>query len=135
MARILVIEDDDQVRAMLKQMLEVAGHEVTEAPDGEAAIQLQKQNPANLVITDIIMPVKEGLETIMDLRKAFPALKIIAISGGGQLGPDGYLKSAQILGADRIFPKPLEMKTVLDTVQELLKEGESEISETPPTEI
>ena len=122
MSRILIIDDDIQVRAMLRQMLERSGYDVTDAPDGEAGMMLQRKEPAELVITDIIMPEKEGIETIMELRKEFPAVKIIAISGGGRIGPKDYLEMAERLGASRTMRKPIPRQELLDTVCELLKQ-------------
>ena len=120
MARILVIEDDAQVRAMLRQMLERAGYEVVEAPDGRAGVRLYRQEKADLIITDLIMPEKEGIETITELRRDFPDVKIIAISGGGRIAPEVYLRMARSLGALRTFAKPIERKEIIETVQELL---------------
>ena len=120
MPLILVIDDDVQIRALLRQMLERAGHEVMDAPDGDEGITLYRENPADLVITDIIMPKKEGLETIIDLRAEFPEVKIIAISGGGTIGPSSYLQVAEGFGAIRIFTKPFKMEELLAAIQELL---------------
>jgi CheY-like chemotaxis protein len=117
--RILVVEDDDQVRTMLKQMMEEKGNEVLEAPNGRVALKLQQERPAKLMITDIIMPEKEGLETIMEFRRTFPTVKIIAISGGGRIGPAEYLYSAKVLGADRTLSKPFHMQELLNAIQEL----------------
>jgi len=120
MPLILVIDDEVQIRALLREMLERAGYEVMDAPDGEEGIRLYRENPADLVITDIIMPKKEGLETIVDLRAEFPEVKIIAISGGGTIGPDSYLQIAEGFGAIRIFTKPFKMEELLAAIQELL---------------
>jgi len=83
MARILLIDDDAPVRRTLRKMLERQGYEVEEAPDGKAGLTLYQENPADLIITDLIMPEMEGIETIMELRRRFPDVKIIAMSGGG----------------------------------------------------
>jgi DNA-binding response OmpR family regulator len=119
MARILVIDDDEEVRQMLRRILEHDGHEVEEAANGDLGIRAFKANPADLVITDIIMPDKEGIETIRDLHRAYPDLKIIAISGGGRVGPSDYLHAARMLGAKRTFTKPFSRQEILDTVHEL----------------
>jgi len=118
--RVLVIEDDSKVRELLRRMLIRQGYTVDEASDGQKGIHSFRNHPADLIITDLIMPGKEGLETIIDLRREFPRLKIIAISGGGIDGEDSYLNAARLCGADRIFPKPLEMQEFLQAVQELL---------------
>ncbi|MFH1679321.1 MAG: response regulator [Candidatus Eisenbacteria bacterium] len=123
MARILIVDDDEQVRTMLRITFEEAGYEAGEAPDGSAAIRRQRENPADLVITDLIMPEKEGLETIMDLRKEWPGARIIAISGGGRLVPGDYLLHARRLGANRVFRKPIDRKKLLGAVRELLEEA------------
>jgi YesN/AraC family two-component response regulator len=83
MANILIIDDDQQILNMLSQILKRAGYGVVEALDGKQGLKLYRENPTDLIITDIIMPEKEGLETIMELQRDFPDVKIIAISGGG----------------------------------------------------
>ena len=118
--RILIIDDDEQIRVLLQQMMEWAGFEVEVAENGKVAMNIQKQNPADLVITDLIMPEQEGLETISRLKKDYEGIKIIAISGGGRIGPEAYLPAAQELGADRVFSKPFDIQSVVDTVKELL---------------
>ncbi len=120
MARILVIDDDVQIREMLRQMLEFEGYEVIEAANGKEALKLQQQTPADLVITDLIMPEKEGIETIRELREIFPEIKIIAMSGGGVVGPESYLKIAKSLGAQKTFVKPIERKILLNGIREVL---------------
>jgi len=120
MARILIIEDDDQTRSMLRQVLEREGYEVVDAPDGREGIRLYRGKPTDLIITDIIMPEKEGIETIMELKRDFPDVKIIAMSGGGRIGPDEYLHVAKKLGAQRTFAKPVEREEMLKAIRELL---------------
>lgn len=122
MARILVVDDDDQVRTLLCLTLERAGYEVTGAADGAEALRVFEQEPVELVITDIVMPEKEGLETIMEFRKRQPELKIIAISGGGRIGPEEYLSLAKDLGASKAITKPVEQAELIGTVKELLGE-------------
>jgi DNA-binding response OmpR family regulator len=121
MARILVIDDDPQVREMLKQLLERAGYEVGVAPDGNAGVKINRADPAQLIITDIVMPGKEGLETIMEFRRHFPAVRIIAISGGGKIGPHDYLNTAKAMGAQKTFAKPFDLPELLSAVWELLQ--------------
>lgn len=122
MARILIIDDEDQPRRMLLQALRRAGYEVTEARHGSEGLQRFREAPADLVITDILMPEKEGLETIMDLRREFPAVKIIAVSGGGRTGNLNFLDIARRLGAQRTLQKPFGLRHMLATVHELLQE-------------
>ncbi len=121
--RILVIDDDEQMRILLRQVMEWAGYEVIEAGDGREGMLKQRKQRADLVITDLIMPEQEGLETITSLRREYPELKIIAISGGGRIGPDAYLPAAQELGADRVFSKPFDVRQLAATVKELLANG------------
>ena len=121
--KILVIDDDEQMRVLLRQVMEWAGHEVVEAADGREGTRLQRQHRADLVITDLIMPEQEGLETITALRRDYPGLKIIAISGGGRIGPEAYLPAARELGADRVFSKPFDVRELAETVRELLYHG------------
>ena len=121
--KILVIDDDEQMRVLLRQVMEWAGHEVVEAADGREGTRLQRQHRADLVITDLIKPEQEGLETITALRRDYPGLKIIAISGGGRIGPEAYLPAARELGADRVFSKPFDVRELAETVRELLCHG------------
>ncbi len=118
--RILIIDDDEQIRELLRKVMVWSGYEVVEAENGKVGLQLQKENPAKVVITDLIMPEKEGLETISILRRDYDDLKIIAISGGGQMGPEAYLPAARELGADRIFSKPFDLQEIVAAVKELI---------------
>ena len=122
MAKILVFDDEPSILLMIKKMLEKEGHEVDLALNGKDGMELFEKNRPDLVITDIIMPQKEGLETIIELRKKYSELKIIAISGGGRIGPEGYLPSAKYLGADMVFQKPLIQKDFMEAVSALLNE-------------
>ncbi len=118
--RILIIDDEIQIREMLGQMLSREGYDVINAPDGKVGMKICREQNVDLIITDIIMPEKDGIEMILELRHDFPDLKVIAISGGGRLGPDGYLEMAQKLGAHRTFFKPFNRKEILEAVKELL---------------
>ena len=120
MTRTLVVDDDCQMREMLGVILERKGYDVKTASDGNAAIQLQNKKPFDIVITDLIMPEKEGIETIMELRRDYPRLKIIAISGGGRHRPEGYLELASHLGADRVLAKPSGSWEILSAVRDLI---------------
>jgi YesN/AraC family two-component response regulator len=120
MSSILIIDDDAQILKMLRQILEREKYHVTEASNGKQGLRLYRENPADLVITDIIMPEKEGIEIIIELKRDYPDVKIIAISGGGRINPDDYLDIAKKLGANRIFAKPVERKELLHAVRELL---------------
>ena len=128
MAKILVFDDEPSILLMIKKMLEKAGHEVDLALNGKDGMELFEKNKPDLVITDIIMPIKEGLETILELRKKHPGLKIIAISGGGRISPDGYLPGAKLLGADMVFQKPLVQKEFMEAVSMLLNKNKGKSS-------
>ena len=122
MARILVIDDDEQVLDMLYQSLTREGYDVLRASNGEQGLRLYRQEPVDLIITDIIMPEKEGIETIIELRQDFPDVKIIAMSGGGRIGTNDYLHLAKIFGVQRTFTKPVAREQLLDAITELLEE-------------
>ena len=123
MARVLVIDDDTQNRTLLKRLLECEGHDVTEAPDGNAGLETYRQAPSDLVVTDIIMPEKDGIETIREFRRDFPDLKIIALSGGGRvMDGESCLNVAEKMGAHRTFTKPLDLKGFLEAIHELLED-------------
>ncbi len=118
--KILVIDDDDQIRGMLKELLELEGFEVLEAKNGEEGVKLFFENPVHLIITDIIMPIKDGIETILDIKEAYPDAKIIAVSGGGWYGTAIEFDMAQKLGA-RTLKKPFQIKEILNMIEELLQ--------------
>lgn len=117
MANILIIDDEDMVRMVLKQSLEKAGHSVTEAGDGEKGVAALSGAAFDLVITDIVMPRREGIETIIEIRKTAPETPIIAISGGGRIGPENYLDAAVKMGATHVFAKPFDRAELLQTVE------------------
>lgn len=120
LAKLLVVDDDAGVRKMLKAILEKDSHVVVTAENGSQALEcLQKRIP-DVVILDIIMPEKEGFETIVELRRNYPELKIIAISGGGAIGANNYLKLAKILGAHLALEKPVEMYELRVAIQQLV---------------
>lgn len=123
MAKILVIDDEYSILLMIKKMLEKEGHEVELALNGSDGLVLFEKMKPDLLITDIIMPQKEGLELIIELRKKNKDLKIIAISGGGRIGPEGYLPLAKRLGADLVFQKPLVQKEFVNAISKLLGEN------------
>ena len=92
MYRILLVDDDESFRKTVHKVLERAGYEVDDATDGKYVLEAYRRKPCDLILTDLIMPQKEGLETIMEVRRFNPRLKIIAMSGGGRSGPKGYLE-------------------------------------------
>lgn len=120
MPRVLVIEDDEEVRDLLDSLLSREGYDVATAANGKLGVSAFLSQPFDLVITDIIMPEKDGIEAIMDLRRGRPELKLIAISGGGRAEPENYLHSAQLLGANRTLRKPFTNQAILAAVKELI---------------
>lgn len=120
MARILLVEDDDIVRQVLSRALTRAGHEVFEASHGREALERRREVAPDLIILDMIMPEKEGLETIRDLRRAGVKTPVIAISGGGKIMAVNYLSVARAFGAARVLAKPFGPAELLRDVDALL---------------
>ena len=117
MSSVLVVDDEDQVRQLIKETLEQAGYQVREARDGQEALRLYRQQHVDLVIMDILMPDHDGLESIVTLHREFPKLKVIAITGGtDMIGILNSLDVAKMLGASRTLQKPFEMHALLDAV-------------------
>ena len=108
------------MRTTLKAMLEMDSHDVMTAENGEQALQCIQKRLPDVVILDIIMPEKEGFETIVELRHDYPNLKFIAISRGGSIGADSYLKLAKTLGAHLALEKPIRMKDLKAAIQQIL---------------
>jgi DNA-binding response OmpR family regulator len=117
---ILLVDDDRQVLDVLSEMLRLEGHCVVTAENGVMALESMRQKIFDLVIADIIMPEKEGLETISDIRKQDAKLPIIAISGGGRIGPEDYLDAARHIGANATLAKPFARMEFINTVTALL---------------
>jgi DNA-binding response OmpR family regulator len=122
LAFLLVVDDDEAVRMMLRKMLETDSHDVVTAQNGIDALNCVREQLPDIVILDIIMPEKEGFETIIEMRRDYPNLKIIAISGGGSISATNYLKLAKTLGANITFEKPIHMKELLAAVGQLALE-------------
>lgn len=120
MARILVIDDDPGFRELLTEALAGAGHEVVCAPDGKVGMNLYYERQADIVLTDMIMPEKDGVEVICEIRRDYPDTKVIAFSGGATLGPYTYLQMAHRLGAARVFAKPFKMRDLMDAINTIL---------------
>lgn len=118
--RIMVIDDEAQARRMLQIFLQRLGYEVLEAEDGATGLRLLREQPVDLIITDILMPNKEGLETITEIREHNREVKIIAMSGGGRMGNTDYLDLAKRFGADAIFAKPLDLNDLEAAITNLL---------------
>lgn len=115
--RILVIDDEKLLRQTIRRMLESAGHEVIEAEDGRAGIAAFAKHELDAVVTDIIMPQKEGIETIREIRAANPTIRIVAISGGGRNQNMEFLRLAGKLGATVTLAKPFRKEELLASVE------------------
>lgn len=120
MAKILVIDDSEDIRILLHEALQAAGHSVVEAADGEEGLRSYREHCPDLVITDIVMPNKEGLETIMELRRESPGVKIVAMSGGTRGMVISFLPAAKKLGADYTLPKPFSLAELHAVVDDAL---------------
>lgn len=118
---VLVIDDDAQLRGFLREVLDQEGFEVLEADNGTVGSAMFERHRPDLVLTDIVMPEKEGMELIMELRRAHPELPIIAMSGGNAGFSGSYLAAAGKLGADATLAKPFTASHLLSAIQELLK--------------
>lgn len=118
---ILVIDDDRAVVYSLAMVLEAKGFAVLTADDGKAGMGVFHQNRPDIVVTDIIMPNQEGIETIMQMRRARPNTKIIAMSGGGRVGNSDFLEIASKLGADLTLLKPFDGDLLIGTIQKLIQ--------------
>ena len=118
---VLVVEDDENVRYMVEKILDIEGHKVTTAENGKQALNaIYKDKTLELMITDIVMPEKEGMETIQEAKVNRPDLKIIAVSGGGRIMAQDYLNTAKILGADLTLKKPFRRQDILDAVKTVM---------------
>lgn len=120
MPGILIVEDDKEIREMLKLSLLRSNYTVLEAENGKDAIVHFKPLLTDLVVTDLIMPEEDGLKVVIKLKELKPSIKIIAISGGGKVGPASYLNLAKALGADAIYTKPFLINDLIAKIEELL---------------
>lgn len=120
MPGVLIVEDDNELREMLKMMLLRRNFTVLEAENGKAAITHFKPLLTDIVVTDLIMPEEDGLKVLIKLRELKPSIKIIAISGGGKVGPGSYLNLAKALGADAIYSKPFSLNDLVAKIEQLL---------------
>ena len=120
MARILVVDDEELVRFALRKILDTAGHDVIEASDGLAGSLMFDDSTIDIVLVDIIMPQKNGIELITEIRKKRPDMKIIAISGGGKVKPTVFLELKQKHGVEHVLPKPFTERQLLEAVNDCL---------------
>ena len=119
MARVLIADDEKPIRGLLRLMLQQGGHEVREAADGVEALHACRREPLDLLFCDLLMPNKEGLETIREVRKAFPGLKVVAMSGGLRAAVD-VLRVAKLMGAHAVLSKPFTRQEMLAKLDEVL---------------
>ena len=122
MALILIIDDEEQVLHLLRETLTREGHQVISAQDGVAGLEAFRRNRVDLVITDILMPEKDGLDTIREMVALEPKVRIIAISGGGRIGVLDFLPVAEVFGAMHTLTKPFERQELLDAVNTVLNQ-------------
>jgi len=120
MARILLIDDDDDVRTLMRLTLVRLGHDIIEARDGVEGLKIFEPAETDLVITDILMPEKEGIEVMIELKARNPAVKVIAVSGGGRIAATNYLQMAKIVGAAKVLAKPFDSKELAAAINEVL---------------
>jgi DNA-binding response OmpR family regulator len=120
MKRILLVEDEDDLRGILRIFLEKMGYAVSEARNGKEGIGIFNKEAIDLVISDLMMPEKEGLETIRELKRSNPHVKIIAISGGGRSDARDNLKMAKLFGATVALPKPFPLHDLAKAVKDLV---------------
>lgn len=117
MPSVLVVDDEDRIRRLIREVLEQAGYVVEEARGGKEGLERYRANQADVVIMDILMPDQDGLESIMTLRREFPTSRVIAMTGGSDMiGVLNFLDVAKMLGACRTLQKPFEIQGLLDTV-------------------
>ncbi len=122
MAKILIIDDDDLIRGMVATVLRKRGYEVFKASNGNDGIAMVRSNLPDLVITDILMPDKEGIETIFELQNEFPGIKVIAMSGGGATKNMSFLTMAEKIGAKVALKKPFKPQELFDAIETTLGE-------------
>ena len=124
MAKILIVDDEPDILHLLKRILERVGHTVHEAPDGRTALRMYAGNPADVVITDILMPEMDGLEFMARVHEIFPEARIIALSGGGLVAKEELLRDAVQFGAVGFLQKPFTVEECLEAVRTALEWGE-----------
>lgn len=123
MARILIVDDEENVRFTLVKALKSLGHEIYQAPDGNAALAIMTEQEIDLIVTDIFMPNREGLETIIEIRMNWPQVKLVAMSGGGRIRNTEFLEIAEKFGADLVLKKPFSMMEFRSEIGKLLDQS------------
>ena len=120
MARILVVDDDPTMRALLRKRLESVGHEIDEAEDGVEGVRAIRRGGVDLLVTDVLMPEKGGIEALMEIREEYPDLKVLIVTGHSPTESEAFQNVARQFGAARVFTKPLDFDAFLAAVSELL---------------
>lgn len=120
MKRILIIDDEESALDLLRRILEQEGHEVAAARNGQEGVEIFRRQQFDLVVTDMVMPVKDGLKTILELRRVDPAIPLIAISGGGAIAKERYLNVAGYIEGVCTLPKPFSRVELLSAIDKLL---------------
>ncbi|WIY69060.1 response regulator [Aquidulcibacter paucihalophilus] len=128
MAIILIVDDDPTVRLIAGELLRGDDHAIVEAEDGDEALRIVDVMAVDLVVLDMLMPNKDGLETIVELRQRQSDIRILAISSGGSMDRSLLLRTARVLGADESLQKPLRLDTFADTVARLLARPRTPVS-------
>ena len=123
MARVLVVDDDGMIRDVVRRVLERAGHEVIEAAEGSEGLRKLKESTVDLMIVDVMMPKKGGIETLMELRKSQPGIKTIVITGKVDTDSASFKNLVHAFGVSRVFPKPFDLNELSSTVENLLGEA------------
>ena len=122
---VLIADDDPTLRAIAAELLSGEGYHVLEAEDGDQALRIVEAETVDLIVLDMLMPNKDGIETIIELKRRRSSVRILAISSGGSMDVDSLLKPALAFGADRVMSKPLRISTFATTIAEMLSEPAS----------
>lgn len=128
MKRVLVIDDEALARELIRRILEKEGYEIAEAVNGEQGVESFKGRPCDLVITDLVMPVKDGINTILEIRQLVPDLPILAVSGGGAIAKERYLNAAGYIDGVTTLAKPFTRQQLIDAVAFCLENRDSQPS-------
>ena len=121
MASILIVDDDPTVRLIARELLRDGDHAIVEAADGDLAMAVIGAVPLDLIVLDLLMPNKDGLEVLRHVKAHHPHIRILAVSSGGRIGAVSYLETARVFGADEVMMKPLRLDTFANVVETLLQ--------------
>jgi CheY-like chemotaxis protein len=120
MASILIVDDDPTVRLIARELLRDGDHAVVEAADGDLAMAVIAAVPLDLIVLDLLMPNRDGLEVLRHVKASYPDIRVLAVSSGGRIGAVSYLETARVFGADGVMMKPLRLDTFASMVEALL---------------